>query len=72
MVKRNFRDHFRFTDSVLLDKQEPFDFLNECEPTEVMEWVLYRHLDLYCKENGYASWKREKQKVLKERLLEGL
>lgn len=55
-----------------LKQQGMADFINEIDPVEIAEWVMFEHLDMFCRENGYAHWKRQKQRILRERLMEEL
>ncbi len=55
-----------------LKQQSKLDFINECDPHDVAVWVMYCHLEMFCREHGYAYWKRQKNKVLRKRLMEEL
>lgn len=52
--------------------QTKFHFINEFSAVVIAEWVLQDHLDLFCKENRYAEWKRAKKRALRKLLLEAL
>lgn len=46
------------------------DFINMWNLSEIAEWVLFKHLVMFCRENGYAEWKRVEMKKIRERTLE--
>ena len=55
----------------VLKAQSKETFLNE-RYDSIAEWVLFEHLDLFCEENGYEEWKKQKQETLEKSLVEEL
>jgi len=53
-----------------LAQQEKAHFINEFGLEVIAEWVLFKHLEMFCRENGFAKWKREKQKKLRIMLID--
>jgi hypothetical protein len=47
-------------------RQSKIDFINEIPTEEVAEWVMYNHLDLFCRETGYEEWRKKKRKEFNE------